>query len=303
MKRQTLKCLLLCGLAAHGWLPGASFANEPLPVVTTFSILADLVRQVGAEHVRVTSLVGADEDAHGFEPRPADARTLLGARLFVVNGLDFEPWAAKLARSAGFKGQTLVSSQGVTVRRLAGHAGHGHEEADPHAWQDPQQMAIYAQNIAQALGRLDPVNAAAYQKNAARYQEELQSLDRWMQQQLAGIAPAKRQVITSHDAFGYLGARYQIRFLAPQGLNADVEPSARQVAQLIRQIKRDQIRAVFVENMRNPKLLAQITQDTGITLGPKLYVDALSGPQGPAPSYLAMMRYNMTQLVAGMRLN
>lgn len=303
MKRATLKFLTLSSLVAIGLIPSISPAAEPLPVVASFSILGDLVQVVGGERVKVTTLVGPDADAHAFEPKPAHAKAILQSRLFVINGLNFEPWAQKLARSANYKGQTLVASQGIKVRSLPLDKGHQHAEADPHGWQDPSNVVVYVKNIAKSLASLDPAGESSYQENSETYIKELEALDQFTKDQLAPLSVKQRQVITSHDAFGYFAARYQIRFLAPQGINADVEPSAKEVAQLIRQIKRDKIKAVFVENMSNPKLLAQITQDTGVALGPKLYVDALSGPNEPGPTYLKMMHHNVTQLVAGMQRN
>jgi zinc/manganese transport system substrate-binding protein len=305
MKRLNLKWLACAALIAPLLLPLSGRADEPLPVLASFSILGDLVRVVGGERVKVSTLVGANADAHTFEPTPADARSILRARLFVINGLHFEPWAQKLAQSAAYPGPTLVASQGVVTRELPQALEHGQAQTgtDPHAWQDPRNVMIYVKNIAQALNKLDPAGAQLYQQNSAAYIRELQALDDAAEAQFAALSPQQRQVITSHDAFGYFGARYKIRFLAPQGLSPEGEPSAKAVAQLIRQIKRDKIRAVFVENMSNPQLLAQISRDTGVTLGPKLYVDALSGPGEPGSTYLGLMRHNLTQLVAGMKLN
>ncbi|WPC68897.1 metal ABC transporter substrate-binding protein [Rhodoferax ferrireducens] len=303
MKRATVKFLAISTLIVNGLLPSISPAAEPLPVVASFSILGDLVQVVGGERVKVTTLVGPDADAHAFEPKPAHAKTILQSRLFVINGLNFEPWAQKLARSANYKGEILVASQGIKVRKLPLDKDHQHADADPHGWQDPSNVVVYVKNIAKSLASLDPAGASNYQKNSETYIKELEALDQFTKDQLAPLSIKQRQVITSHDAFGYFAARYQIIFLAPQGINADVEPSAKEVAQLIRQIKRDKIKAVFVENMSNPKLLAQITQDTGVTLGPKLYVDALSGPNEPGSTYLKMMHHNVTQLVAGMQRN
>lgn len=303
MRRNTLKLLGLSLLTASGLFASISACAEPLPVVASFSILGDLVQVVGGERVKVTTLVRPDADAHTFEPKPTHAKAILQSRLFVINGLNFEPWAQKLAKSANYQGQTLIASQGIQVLNRPVDQSHKHAETDPHAWQDPSNVAIYVKNIAKSLARLDPAGALHYQKNSESYIKELQALDQFSQAQFAPLSAKQRQVITSHDAFGYFAARYQIRFWAPQGINADVEPSAKEVAQLIRQIKRDQIKAVFVENMSNPKLLAQIAQDTGVTLGAKLYVDALSGPNEPGSTYLKMMHHNVTQLLAGMQRN
>jgi len=183
------------------------------------------------------------------------------------------------------------------------HHGHGHDDVDPHAWLDPRNVMVYVKNIAQSLSALDPQGASRYQANSAAYLKELEALDAFAQAEFASVPPAQRRVITSHNAFGYFGARYQIKFSALQGIIPEGEPSAKEVAQLIRQIKKDNIRAVFAENMRNPQMLAQISKDTGVTLGGKLYVGALSGPTEPGSTYLLLMHHNITQMAAGMQRN
>lgn len=296
---------VLASVAALALLGQQAYAQNKLPVTASFSILGDLVRVVGGDRVAVTTLVGADADAHAFEPKPADAKTIVGSKLLVINGLGFEPWASKLAKSAGYKGATLVASTGVKAKKMADadDHGHGHAETDPHAWQNPNHVVMYVKNIAAALTQADPAGAATFQANAMAYTQELQALDTWAKGQIAGVAAGKRKVITSHDAFGYFAAHYGVTFLAPQGVNTDTEPSAKQVAQLIKQIQREKIRAVFVENMANPKLVAQLSKDAGATVGAALYADALSAPDQPGATYLQMMRHNVTQLVAGMQLN
>jgi zinc/manganese transport system substrate-binding protein len=286
-----------------------AWAADKINVTTSFSILGDWVRVVGAERVVVTDLVGPDQDAHVFQPKPTDAKRILASQLVVINGLGFEPWMKKLMASAGYKGASVQASQGIKPMKMQGHHSHGaaggndHADADPHAWQDLGHAMQYVTNIAQALSQVDPAGANLYQANARRYNQELQALDDWAKQQIATIAPAKRKVITSHDAFGYLAARYGIQFFAPQGLNTEADATAKDVAKLIRQIKKDNIKAVFVENMSNPKLVTQLAKDTGVTLGKPLYADALSAPNQPGATYLAMMRHNITELVAGMAKN
>ena len=305
--KHAFRKLLAVGIASIGLLSGVSHAADPLPVVASFSILGDLVRVVGGERLSVTTLVGPDEDAHVFEPKPADAKAIVQSRLLVINGLGFEPWAQKLARSAGYQGRTVVASQGIKPRIMAEEKGHGDshhpDETDPHAWQNPENVVRYVRNIAAALSQADPAGAAAYQAHAEAYVKELQTLDDWAKAQFAAIAPGKRKIITSHDAFGYFAAHYQIQFMAPQGMSTDAEPSAKAVAQLIRQIQREKIKAVFLENMSSPKLLAQLSKDAGATVGASLYADALSGPGQPGATYLQMMRHNVTQLAEGMKQN
>jgi zinc/manganese transport system substrate-binding protein len=300
---KTLLQKLIHPLAALALCAGTTFslAADKLPVMASFSILGDLVQVVGGDRVAVTTLVGPDGDAHVFEPKAADAKNLLQTKLLVTNGLGFEPWAQKLVKAAGYKGQIAVASQGIKTRTMLD--GKGKSETDPHAWQDPTNVVAYVRNIAAALSKLDPAGASTYQANSEAYSKQLEALDAESKTAFAAIAIDKRKVITSHDAFGYFGAHYGIRFLAPQGMSTETEASAKGVALLIRQIRKEKIKAVFVENMSNPKLLAQLSKDAGVTVGPALYVDALSRPGGPADTYLKLMRYNTMQLAAGMRQN
>jgi len=292
---------LLVPLAA-AVLSTAGYAADKIPVVASFSILGDLVRVVGGDRVNVSTLVGPNEDAHEFEPKPADAKSIVQSRLFVVNGLGFEHWAQKLAKSANYKGATVVASTGVKARTMASDDGKG-VETDPHAWQNPENVVLYVRNIATGLAKLDPEGAASYKANSEAYVKELQTLDSWAKEQFASLPKDKRKVITSHDAFDYFAAHYGIRFLAPQGISTDAEPSAKQVAQLIKQIQREKINAVFLENMSTPKLLEQISKDAGATVGASLYADALSVPGQPGATYLEMARYNVSALLAGMQKN
>jgi zinc/manganese transport system substrate-binding protein len=256
---------------------------------------------VGGDRVTVSTLVGPDEDAHAFEPKPADAKALLATQLLVTNGLGFEPWTNKLAKSAGYKGATVVASAGVKSRTMKDEKGQ--TEPDPHAWQNPTNVVLYVRNIAAGLSNVDASGAPSYQANAEAYIQDLQSLDAWAKLQFSDSLVIKRKVITSHDAFGYFGAHYNVSFLAPQGINTEVEPSAKQVAQLIRQMQREKIKAIFMENMSNPKLLAQLSKDAGAAVGGSLYSDALSTPDKPGATYLQMMRHNVTLLAAGIRQN
>lgn len=301
LRRRTL------GLLAFAYLSGPAYAADKLPVTASFSILGDLVAVVGAERVSVRALVGPDEDAHVFEPRPADAKGILLSRLLVINGLGFEPWAEKLAKSAGFKGVIAIASKGVKTREDSAGKTHSHGKThgtvDPHAWQNPNNVVQYVRNIAASLSSIDPAGTGTYDANRDAYIRELQSLDAWIRSQLATIPLAQRKVITSHDAFGYFAAEYQVKFLAAQGVSTDSAPSAKAVAELVRQVKRERIRTVFVESMSDPKLVTQLGKDTGASVGGSLYSDALSAPDKPGATYLQMMRHNVTQLVQGMQQN
>ena len=282
-----------------------ALAMAKVPVVASFSIVADITREIGGDKVEVLSLVGADQDAHVFQPSPADVRKLAGARVFVVSGLGFEGWMPRMTRAAGFKGLTVVAA--ARVKPLAvpeeGHHeddGHDHGSVDPHAWHNPQNVMLYADAIAAGLAKADPASADEFRQRAAAYKGKLKELDAWAAQQFASVPVARRKVLTSHEAFGYLAARYQIRFLAPQGISTEAEASAKAVARLIQQVKKEQVKAVFFENMADKRLLQQLGKEAGVNPGGKLYADALSS-DGKAGSYLQLFRSNVTSLLGAMR--
>ncbi|MFO1234178.1 MAG: metal ABC transporter substrate-binding protein [Rivihabitans pingtungensis] len=278
---------------------------DKLPVLASFSILADLTREVGGERVDVASLVGPDQDAHVFQPAPQDVKKLAAAKVFVVNGLGFEGWLSRLSKSSGFKGQTVVASQGVKAQDMAeeehDHHDHDHGHTDPHAWHNPQNVKLYVNNIRAALTQADPAGKDYYSQRASQYSQQLDALDADARQRFAAIPASQRKVLTSHDAFGYLAQRYQIRFLSPQGVSTDAEASAKTVAKLVRQVKAEKIRAVFVENMTDKRLLEQLSREAGVQVGGKLYADALSPANGPAPSYLKLFSHNVNSLSAAMK--
>jgi zinc/manganese transport system substrate-binding protein len=277
-------------------------AASPTRVVASFSILTDIVRQVGGEDVAVTNLIGPDSDAHVFEPSPDQARLLGKAQLFVINGLGLEGWLTRLTRSAQYRGPVVVASEGVAPI-ITTEPGETTPLPDPHAWQDPRNGVIYAGNIAQALADVDPPHAEAYRERFRHYKTEVEALDRRVRDELETIPAEKRRVITTHDAFAYYGKAYDVAFLAPEGVNTESEPSAKTIAGLIRQIRREGIKALFLENISDPRLIQELARETGATLGPPLYSDALSGPDGPAPSYIRMIEYNTAALKKGMLKN
>jgi zinc/manganese transport system substrate-binding protein len=278
-------------LAALLLIATPAAAETKLKVVATFSILGDLVASVGGDRVDVVVLVGPDTDAHTYQPRPSDARTLAQAQLLVSNGLGFEGWIDRLAEAAGFKGRHIVASAGAA------------QESDPHCWQDVACTRRYVATIADGLAAADPANAAYYRARAAEYDQRLAALDRWIRAEVARVPEDRRKAITGHNSFRYFARAYGVGFSAPRGYNTDNEPTARDVANLIRQVREQKIKALFIENMTNPNLVGEIAHDSGATVGPRLYSDALSKPDGPAATYEAMMRHNVTALVAGMSKN
>ena len=278
---------LLIGLTA---LPSRGWAAEK-KAVASFSVLADMTRHVTGGLMPVASLVGPDMDAHIFQPKAADSRALTAAAVLVENGLGLEGWIARLATAAGFKGKRIVATAGVKPRTMTEGAA---ASIDPHAWQDPRNGVLYVRNIADGLAAADPANAETYSVNASRFVGEIERTDRWIEASFFGVPPAERRIVTTHDAFGYYGDRYGVTFLAANGLSTDAEPSARAIAALVAQIKREKVRAVFPENMSDPRLAAMLARETGAVLAGPLYSDALSGPDGPAADYQSMLRHNTT---------
>lgn len=302
MKKIILACLfVLMAAPAHA---------EPKPVeaVASFSILADLVQQVGGDAVHVRALVPAGGDAHTYRPTPADARALAAADLAVINGLGFEGWADRLIKSSGFKGSLVTASTGVAAHPLPDddeeqkdHHHHDHEGAlDPHAWQDVANARLYVQTIAAALSKLRPDLAAAIAERARGYDAELAALDADIKRQITAIPAPQRKIITSHDAFGYFATAYGVTFMAPQGISTESEPKAAQVAKLISQIKAEKVPTVFFESMASPRLIKRLAADAGAKVGDAVYSDSLSPPSGPAPTYTAMMRHNLALFAAAM---
>ena len=306
----------LAALAAATFVPlGHAQTAPPLKAVASFSILGDLVKQVGGERVSVDVLVGPGADAHVFQPSPSHARQVGQAQVVFANGLGFEGWMQRLLKNAGYRGKPVVVSQGIKPLQAEedahdhedhknekpGH-DHGHGEIDPHAWQSVPNAIVYVANIAQGLCAADAAGCGTYRQNAAAYTAQLRSLDADIKAAWSTVPAAQRKLITSHDAFGYYAKAYGVKFLAPQGVSTESEASAKGVAQLVRQIRTEQIKALFVESISDPRLIEQIGRETGVQPAGALYSDSLSDAGGPAASYLAMMRANtraMTQAVKG----
>lgn len=361
------KCNVVTFLLASTALlaAGSARADTPLPVVATFSILGDIVGEVGGERVSLTTLVGPDGDGHVYSPTPADARRVSEARVVFVNGLEFEGWIDRLIASSATDAAIVVASDGVTLLETDdehahadeadehdeehahgddhghdhaheehahddhahekeheeehahgehaheheeehaeaehGHDDHGHDDHahgfyDPHAWQDVENVVVYVGNVRDALIEADPAGADAYRANAEAYIAELRALDAEIEAAVAAVPEARRTVVTSHDAFGYFERAYGLEFVAPQGVSTEAEASARDVATLIEQIRETGADAVFVETITDERLMRRIADETGATIGGTLYSDALSAADGPAPTYIDMMRHNIRTL-------
>ena len=268
-------------------------AQDRLNVVASFSIPGDFVRNVGGDRVEVTTLVGPNADVHVYTPAPVDAKTIADAKLVVVNGLGLEGWLPRLVQSAGGKAAIIVASNGITPLKLG-------SQADPHAWQSVANAKIYVANIRDALAAADPADAAVFRANAEHYLAELDALDAEVRAAVAKIPPERRKVISTHNAFGYFAQAYGIAFIAPVGVSTETEPSARDIAQIIEQIKKEKIPAVFLENMSDDRLIGRIAAESGATVGGTLFSDALTGEKGDAPTYIAMVRHNINALTSAL---
>ncbi len=302
--------LLLCSVLASFILSSmvqpahAQDNTARLKVVATFSILGDLARNVAGDRADVVTLVGSNSDIHVYTPTAADAQSVRSARLLIVNGLGLEGWLPRLIESSGSKASVVTASNGVVPRKIdAGELLSRHHEPgslDPHAWQSVGNAAIYVANIRDAMAAADPANADIYKANADAYLAILKRLDHDIRNAVAQIPPDRRKVISTHAAFGYFAAAYGITFLAPQGVSTDSEPSARDIAGLITQIKAEKIPAVFLENISDPRLIRQIAAESGAAVGGTLYSDSLTDADGEAPTYIELMGHNIKTIVSAL---
>jgi zinc/manganese transport system substrate-binding protein len=284
--------LALAAIAAL-MLTSSVCAQDRLDVVASFSILGDFIKNVGGDKVSVTTLVGPNGDVHVYTPAPDDAKRIADARLLVVNGLGLEGWLPRLLQASGSKAPIIIASKGIAPLQAG-------SDADPHAWQSVANAKIYVANIRDALIAADPADAGTFRANAARYLSELDTLDAEVRAEVARIPSERRKVISTHYAFGYFARDYGIAFIAPLGVSTETEPSARDVAGIIVQIKGGRIPAIFLENMNDPRLIRQIASETGAKVGGTLFSDALTDEKGDAPTYIDLVRHNIKALTSAL---
>src|SRR6185295_1303061 len=295
----TRRLLLALGLilAALLAVPQGASADDKMKVAASFSILGDMVKQVGDDRIDVVTFVGPNGDAHVYEPTPADAKALSESKILFINGLGLEGWMTRLENSSGFKGKVVTASTGVNPRKMV------EDEktiTDPHAWQSLANGKVYVANIRDALVAADPDGKATYEANAQKFLDGIAQMETTVKQAIAKLPPERRKIITTHDAFGYFGAAYGVEFIAPEGVSTESEASDKDVAKIITQIKKEKIPAVFLENVTDSRLLNQISKETGAKIGGTLYSDALSPPDGPAGTYLDMFRNNIDTIAAAL---
>jgi ABC-type Zn uptake system ZnuABC Zn-binding protein ZnuA len=301
-----LRSILLIAalLAAH---PGC--AAEPIVVVATFSVVGDMLANVGGDHVRINTIVGPDGDCELYQPTVADVAHVAAARAVFLNDLneEFEPWLEPLLKQAEFHGAKIVVSRGVrTLTAEEEHPVSGRPlptAIDQHAWLDPRNGAVYVRNIAEALARLDAANAADYRARAADYTKQIQALDDWAHKELADVPAGKRRALSSHDSLQYIANAYGITLLSVVGWTNKAEPSAAELAKLARQVRSQRVKALFLDSITDPRAIQRIAAETGASIGGTMYADSLSPPGGAADSYLKMLQHDVATLKAGMLAN
>lgn len=291
--KQTTRLLSAVTALSMALFATSSFATERLKIVASFSILGDMVQNVIGDHADLTTIVGPDADAHVYQPSVADARAVADADVIFVNGMGFETWSDTLIAESGTRASIHAATIGITPLEVEG-------EIDPHAWNSLLNGIVYVNNIAAVLSAKMPAHADAIEQNRAAYVEQLRALDASTKETLATLPLEKRTVVTAHDAFGYLAHAYDMTFLAPIGVDTEAEPSAKELAILIEQLKSDGAAALFVENITSPALVQQIADETGLSIGGRLFSDALSERGGPATSYLAMFEHNLNTLLTAL---
>jgi zinc/manganese transport system substrate-binding protein len=299
-RRQAIAAIAFAALAAAGPARAQDRLQNKLKVIASFSILGDFVNNVGGERVELGTLVGPNGNAHVYAPSPADARKVVDAKLVFVNGLGFEGWLERLVSASGTKAPIIVASKGIKPRERGDDHDHDRGKIDPHAWQSVGNAKVYVANIRDALIAADPAGKDAYAANATAYLAKLDALEQEVRDTIARIPADRRRVITSHNSFGYFEDAYGIDFTAPQGVSTEAEASARDIAGIITQIRKQKISAVFLENVSDPRLVRQIAGETGAKVGGTLYSDALTDEKGDATSYIDLIRHNVRQLAAAL---
>jgi zinc/manganese transport system substrate-binding protein len=307
-----MKCLARATLMLVGailLLPGIAAAADKIRVVATFSVIGDMVTNIAGDLVDLVTIVGPDGDTEEYEPTAADVPKLAGARILFMNGLndEFEPWLPNLMSQSKFAGTKVIVSRGVkAISAEDEHPMGGKPKAtklDQHAWMNPRFGIIYVKNIVDALARIDPANADAYRNRGSSYIQQLRDLDSWAHAEISAVPTPKRRVLASHDSLQYLATSFGITMISVNGWTNKSEPSAADLARLTDQIRRDHVKALFLDSITDPRAMENISKETGAVIGGTLYGDALSKPDGEAGTYIAMIRHDIATLKAGMLLN
>jgi zinc/manganese transport system substrate-binding protein len=309
MARLFRRALALLAIGVVLTQADSAVAADKIKVIATFSVIADMVANVAGDHVDLTTIVGPDGDIEMYEPSAGDVPKVAKARILFMNGLndEFEPWLDSLLKQARFSGTKVVVSRGVKALSTDDeHPVGGRPKAtmlDQHAWLDPRNGIIYVKNISDALARIDPANAEDYRGRAGAYTQQLRALDTWAHAEMNAVPAAKRRMLASHDSLQYLANGFAITMISVNGWTNKSEPSAADLARLTDQIRREHVKALFLDSITDPRAMERISKETGAVIGGTLYGDALSQSGGEAATYIEMIRHDVVTMKAGMLLN
>ena len=282
-------------------------AGQPVPsqpkalnVLATESFLGDIAQNVAGNRLKVDTLLPVTVDPHEYQPKPLDVTRLDQSQVLIVNGLGYETWLQKTLDSLGGQRLLIVATNGLTPNPDPSGA---HPEGDPHMWMNPLKTINYVAQIRDGLSQADPAGKAIYARNAAAYIGQLQTLDQWIRQQVNQLPMSKRLLVTNHDALGYFAQAYGFKIIGAviPSVTTDASPSAQQLAGLIDTIKKNSVQTIFLDIGENRNLADQIASETGAKVVTDLYVESISGPGGPAPTYIEMIKYDVTTIVAALK--
>jgi len=302
MKRKYIIIFLICALVASCTRQPISTPASNLPTVMAVeSFLADITRNVAGDRLTIETLIPLGVDPHAYQPTPQDAARISDANILVLNGANLEAFLDPILQNTGNQNQVIIkAANGLTPRP---DPSGENPEGDPHYWLDPNNVIHYVENIRDGLSKVDPAGAALYSANASGYITELKALDTWIKTQVQMVAPIRRQLVTNHDTFGYFADRYGFTVVGAivPSISSGAAPSAQEMAALINSIRNTGTPAIFLESGTNVQLADQIASETGVKVVSGLYMHSLSAANGPAPTYIAMIKYDVSAIVEALK--
>ncbi len=272
-------------------------SGEKITAVSSINIISDIVKNIGGDKVESFSICGVGVDPHTYHAKPSDPRLISKSNIVFINGFNLEHWIEEMISSAGGDVKKVTVSEGITP--ITDEKGFG--DPDPHAWFDVKYAKIYAENIAKGLSEADPKNADYYNENLKKYLTELDNLDNWIKDEILKIPEEQRILITSHDAFRYFGKAYGMEVKGLQGISTEAKVRTEDFKNIIDLIKSKKIKSVFVETSVNPKLLEQISQETGVAVGGTLFSDSIGNEGTPEGSYTGAVKFNVNTIVNSLK--
>jgi zinc/manganese transport system substrate-binding protein len=301
MIRRHLSVVLLAVLLSSCAASPTSSGTAAPVILTSTTFLADITRNIAGDRVQVESLLSPRADPHEYQAVPSDVQKIAQSTMVIVNGLEYDQFIQPLLESAGGTRLEVTASEGLEPRQMTEETGE--TVTDPHMWMDPARVLKYVENIRDGLTKADPEGSDIYKANADAYIFQLKELDIWITQQVAQIPQDRRLLVTNHDSLGYFAEHYGFRVIGTivPGVSSEAAPSAQQIAALIDEIKSTGAPAVFLNVSDNPQLADQIATETNIAVVTDLYIETLSQSDGPAATYIDMMKHNVTQIVEALR--